>query len=263
MIHLTFPFSILSHWNLMCFLYSHPISIKTNHISSAQWPDVNCGYHTGFFLRLLLVAQSVMSNSPWPLNCSLPGFSIHRFLQARILECVAIPFFTGSSWPRTWTQLSCIAGRFFNLWVTREAPFQVLRGQIWIVVNILDSLGQYFLFFKEIIRVILGLEYGKILFHRCFKKKSLFFVVLNVFLLEIAFRLPLWPLYLNSCIYWICQSITNVPTTNFIPSGLLLLLFIVMFSDDFTFYILVLCLLMHIFMPVYPITVWNSHTPSL
>ena len=62
------------------------------------------------------------------------------------------------------------------------------------------------------------------------------FVGLNVFLLEIAFRLPLCPLYLNSCIYWICQSIKNVPTTNFIPSGFLLLLFILIFSDDFTFY---------------------------
>ena len=56
------------------------------------------------------------------MNCSLPGFSVHWFLLARILECVAIPFFTGSFWPRNWTQISCIAGRFFTVWVTREVP---------------------------------------------------------------------------------------------------------------------------------------------
>ena len=29
-----------------------------------------------------------------PLGCSLPGSSAHGILQARILECVAIPFLT-------------------------------------------------------------------------------------------------------------------------------------------------------------------------
>ena len=35
-----------------------------------------------------------------PINCSLPGSSVHEILQARILEWVAIPFFRGSSQPR-------------------------------------------------------------------------------------------------------------------------------------------------------------------
>ena len=55
-----------------------------------------------------------------PMVCSLPGSSVHGILQARILERVAIPFFRGSSWPRDQTQVSCIAGRFFTLWTTRE-----------------------------------------------------------------------------------------------------------------------------------------------
>ena len=37
-----------------------------------------------------------------PMNCSLPGSSIHGILQARILEWVAIPFSRGSSRPRDW-----------------------------------------------------------------------------------------------------------------------------------------------------------------
>ena len=56
-----------------------------------------------------------------PVDCSPPGSSIHGILQARILEWVAISFSRGSSRPRNWTQVSCIAGRRFNLWATREA----------------------------------------------------------------------------------------------------------------------------------------------
>ena len=51
----------------------------------------------------------------------LPVSSVHGILQARILEWVAIPFSKGSSWPRDRTQVSCTAGRHFNLWATREA----------------------------------------------------------------------------------------------------------------------------------------------
>ena len=32
-----------------------------------------------------------------PMDCSLPGFSVHGILQARIQEWVAIPFSRGSS----------------------------------------------------------------------------------------------------------------------------------------------------------------------
>ena len=39
----------------------------------------------------------------------------------RILEWVAYPFSRGSSQPRDQTQVSCIAGRFFTSWATREA----------------------------------------------------------------------------------------------------------------------------------------------
>ena len=47
--------------------------------------------------------------------------SAHGILQAVVLEWVSIPFSRGSSQPREWTQVSCIAGRFFTVWATREA----------------------------------------------------------------------------------------------------------------------------------------------
>ena len=46
-----------------------------------------------------------------PMDCSLPGSSIHGILQARVLEWVAISFSRGSSQPRDRTQVSCTAGR--------------------------------------------------------------------------------------------------------------------------------------------------------
>ena len=36
-----------------------------------------------------------MSDSLWPMNCDLPGSSVHGILQARILEWVAMPSATG------------------------------------------------------------------------------------------------------------------------------------------------------------------------
>ena len=55
-----------------------------------------------------------------PMNCSLPGFSVHGIFQARVLEWVAISFSRGSSWPRDQTQVSCTVGRRFTLRATRE-----------------------------------------------------------------------------------------------------------------------------------------------
>ena len=55
------------------------------------------------------------------MDCSPPGSSVHGILQARMLEWIAIAFSRGSFRPRDRTQVSCIAGRCFNLWATREA----------------------------------------------------------------------------------------------------------------------------------------------
>ena len=63
-----------------------------------------------------------------PLDCSQPGSSTYGIFQARILEWVAISFSRGSSQCRDRTQVSCIAGRCFNLWTTREAPLHVYES---------------------------------------------------------------------------------------------------------------------------------------
>ena len=44
-----------------------------------------------------------------PVDCSLPGSSVHGVFQARILELVAISYSRGSSWPRDRTFVSCVS----------------------------------------------------------------------------------------------------------------------------------------------------------
>ena len=55
-----------------------------------------------------------------PMDCSLPGSSVHGIFQARILEWGAISFSRRSSWPRGWTWVSPTVGRRFTIWATSE-----------------------------------------------------------------------------------------------------------------------------------------------
>ena len=66
-----------------------------------------------------------------PINCSSPGSSVHGILQARILEWDDISFSRGSSWPRDWTLISCVVGRLFSVWATRDARGLQRARQDW------------------------------------------------------------------------------------------------------------------------------------
>ena len=57
-----------------------------------------------------------------PMDCSLPGSSVHGILQAGILEWGAMPSSRGPSQPRDQTQISCIAGGFFTLYCLSLSP---------------------------------------------------------------------------------------------------------------------------------------------
>ena len=67
--------------------------------------------------------------------CDPMDFTVHGILQARILAWVAFPFSKGSSQPRDQTQVSCVAGRFFTNWATREAHSEshsVVSNSLWL-----------------------------------------------------------------------------------------------------------------------------------
>ena len=129
-----------------------------------------------------------------PMECSPPGLSVHGFsrqeywsglpclppgnlphpgieprspsLQAnsllsepprklrRILEWVAYPFSRGSSVPKNWIRVFCIAGRFFTRWATREASVKVrdllhqsCESLIWVTAELWAFKSQCFLGF--------------------------------------------------------------------------------------------------------------------
>ena len=88
-----------------------------------------------------------------PVDCSLPGSSIHGIFQARVLEWVAISFSRGSSQPRDQSRVFCIAGRRFTVWATRaSATSGEFRGQRSLVAyspwgcKELDTVEQLFFF---------------------------------------------------------------------------------------------------------------------
>ena len=55
-----------------------------------------------------------MSNSCDPVDCSLPGSSVHGIIQERIPEWVAISYVRGSSQPRYEPKSPVLSGRFFT-----------------------------------------------------------------------------------------------------------------------------------------------------
>ena len=81
------------------------------------------------------VAQSCLTLCD-PMDCSIPGSSIHGIFQARVLEWVAISFSRGSSRPRNWTQVSLIVGRCFTVWATREVQLIASQFHGWIRVQL-------------------------------------------------------------------------------------------------------------------------------
>ena len=84
--------------------------IKINK-SKPQWTYLLC------ILEKVLVTQ--YSPFLWDsVEHSPPDLSVHRILQARLPEWVAIPFSRGSFQPRDWIRASGIAGRFFIIWAS-------------------------------------------------------------------------------------------------------------------------------------------------
>ena len=74
------------------------------HIPSPDDPNHIC-------LFLCFVNREVAQSCPtlcYPMDCSLPGSSVHGILQVRVLEWVTISFSMGSSQSRDRTQISCM-----------------------------------------------------------------------------------------------------------------------------------------------------------
>ena len=77
------------------------------------------GQNTGVSSHSLLpgIFTSQESNTGL-LHCRQILYELSHQGRPRILEWVAYPFSSRSSWPRNWTRVSCIAGGFFISWAT-------------------------------------------------------------------------------------------------------------------------------------------------
>ena len=88
-------------------------------------PVVHCStIHNSQNMKWSEVAQSCPTLCD-PMDCSLPGSSVHGIFQASVLEWVAISFSRGSSWLRDWIRVSCIVSRRpFTVWATRAKTWE-------------------------------------------------------------------------------------------------------------------------------------------
>ena len=78
--------------------------------------NTGVGYH--FLLQGVFPTQG---SNTWALHCRWILYHLSHQGSLWTLEWVAYPFSRGSSQPRNWTRVSCIAGGFFTSWATREA----------------------------------------------------------------------------------------------------------------------------------------------
>ena len=86
-----------------------------NPMDCSPWtsPGQNNGVGSLSFLQAIFPTQG------WNLglsHCRQILYQLSHKINPRILEWVAFPFSSGSSKPRDWTQVSCIAGGFFTSW---------------------------------------------------------------------------------------------------------------------------------------------------
>ena len=89
-------------------------------------PGKNPGVGCHALLQGIFLTQG---SNPGVLHCRRILYHLSHQGSPRILEWVADPFSRGSSQAMNWTRVSCIAGRFFTSWATREAHC-LLKGNL-------------------------------------------------------------------------------------------------------------------------------------
>ena len=112
---------------ICCAVLSHSVISNSLGFHGLQPSRLLCPWHspgknTGVRCHALLQGIFLTQGS----NPGLPHgrwilYQLSHKESPRILEWVAYPFSWGSSPPRNRTGVSCIAGRFFTSWATREA----------------------------------------------------------------------------------------------------------------------------------------------
>ena len=95
-------------------------------------PGQKSGVGSYSFLQGIFPTQG--SNPGLP-HCRQILYCLSHQGSPRILEWVAYPFSRGSSQPRNWTRVSCIAGGFFTNWAIRE----VRHISVWDIYQLMEE----------------------------------------------------------------------------------------------------------------------------
>ena len=99
-------------------LFATPWIVAHQALRPRDSPGKNTGVSCHFLLQKELQKErkcscSVVSDSCDPMDCSLPGSSVHGIFQARVLEWVAISFST-NSWYNTLGSMSNLLCRLLS-----------------------------------------------------------------------------------------------------------------------------------------------------
>ena len=99
--------------------------------SPGDSPGQNTGVGSCCLLQWIFPTQRW---NPGLLHCRRILYQLSHQGSPRILEWVAYPFSSGSSWPRSWTGVSCITGGFFTneLWGKHLRKI-ILNAMYWII----------------------------------------------------------------------------------------------------------------------------------
>ena len=110
-VYSVFAKKLKAHWKKFCLKHSLPTW------AGSEWWMAVC--------HMLLVAQPYLTLCK-PMDSNLPGSSVHRILQIRILKWIAIPFSRGSSRAKDLTCVSLLQQILYNL---------SHQGRLWCYLN--------------------------------------------------------------------------------------------------------------------------------
>ena len=121
----TNAFTFTLKWSESCSVVSD--SLRPHELYS---PWNSPGQNTGVgSLSLLQGIFPTQGSNPGLLHCRRILYQLSHKGSPRILEWVAYPFSSASSWPRNWTMVSCITGRFFTNWAMTEALRALIKSE--------------------------------------------------------------------------------------------------------------------------------------
>ena len=129
--------AILASVNGILLSHRHEFSRWKWKVLSRIWPFAthspwnSPGENTG--VGSLSLFQGIFPNqgsNPGLPHCRWIRYQLSHKGSPRILGWVAYPIFRGSSQPRNWTRVSCLAGGFFTNWAIREALIFIVNKSI-------------------------------------------------------------------------------------------------------------------------------------